>query len=106
MKFKIFNRYIQRAAMDKILPSEIQWRMSKANFRPFLAKNLISFEKPLLDMMISHNEIIKNYLDFERLKRSYQKYKNNEEISYIDIYYIWIATILFVWLKKTNIQKN
>jgi asparagine synthase (glutamine-hydrolysing) len=106
MKFKIYNRYIQRAAMDKILPSEIQWRMSKADFRPFLTKNLISFEKSLLDMMISNNEIIKDYLDFKRLKCSYQKYKNGKEISYIDIYYIWIATILFLWLKKTNIHKN
>ena len=42
IKFKYgWNRFIQRAAMNKILPSEIQWRIQKTNFNPIYERNLL-----------------------------------------------------------------
>ncbi|MEL7669268.1 lasso peptide isopeptide bond-forming cyclase [Methanobacterium sp.] len=99
MKFKVWNRFIQRVAMEGILPSEVQWRTNKASFRPFLTRNLFLFEKESLEMMFRNGEIIKDYMNFEKLKKIYKKYEHNKRISYTDTYFLYLALILFFWLK-------
>lgn len=100
MKFKVWNRYIQRVSMEGILPPEVQWRTNKATFCSFLTRNLLLFEKQHLDMMVNNNGIIKDYVDFEKLRDVYKKYKLNKGISYADTYFLWITLILFLWLMR------
>ncbi|BDZ69015.1 asparagine synthase (glutamine-hydrolyzing) [Methanobacterium ferruginis] len=103
MKFNVWNRYIQRIAMDNILPFEIQWRVDKGNFKEFFTKNFLLFEEDRLDMMIANNEIIRDYIDFDRLKMIYRNYKYNKRVAYADIYFLWLSLMLFIWFRKTEI---
>lgn len=100
MKVNVWNRFIQRAAMEGIIPPEIQKRNNKGDFSPFLIRNLLLFEKNQLDMMIYNNEIIKDYLDIRKIKSIYEKYKMNKNITYMENYLLYIALHLFLWLKE------
>lgn len=103
MKFRSWNRYTQRMAMDGIIPPEVQWRVNKANLREFLTKNMLLFEKNSLDLMITNDEILGDYVDLKWLKQVHRKYTECEKVRYTDTYYLWISLILFIWFQKTKI---
>lgn len=99
MKFKDgWSRYILRKSMENILPSEIQWRSKKTDFRPVFEKNLLSFGRRNLEEIIyNNNEIIKDYVDLDDLKHIYLKYNLGEVGS--DLIVLWLVITLFYWLK-------
>lgn len=91
------SRYILRAAMEKILPPEIQYRKDKSFFQPIYQKNLLLFEKNLLKTIINDNTILKDYLNYEDVYKLCENYKNNS-------IHIWLITLLTIWFKKNNID--
>lgn len=99
MKFRTWNRFIQRNAMNGLIPVEIQWRIDKANFKEFLTKNLIYFDKKKLENMINDSEVITDYIDITNLKNMYKKYIEGKS-AYLDIYFMWLSLMLYEWLKK------
>ncbi len=107
MKFKFgWSRYILRIAMTGILPIENQWRVSKANLNPVYKKNLLMFEKKILEQMALHDKaVIDQYVDTDVLREIYGKYiegiKNSEYP-----YAIWRVLQLYLWLKKNNSHKE
>lgn len=103
MKFKIWNRYIQRASMENIIPSEIQWRESKTNFKKFLNDNLILMEEYRLESIFNNETIVNKYIDIRKLKIIYEDYNNNRKLSYQQLYYLWLTMILFFWLKDQKL---
>lgn len=102
MKFKYgWSRYILRIAMENIIPIENQWRPLKTLLDPVYQKNLIRFEKNILENIIfSKNEIINEYVNINTLKIIYQKLLQNDESS--DSRYIWNIILLSIWLQKNN----
>ncbi len=104
MKFKIWNRYIQRASMENIIPSEIQWHKSKTNLKKFLNDNLILMEQSRLKSIFTQEKIINQYSDINKLKIIYEDYNNNRKLSYQELYYLWLTMILFLWLKIRNLN--
>jgi len=39
-------------------------------------------------------------VDLNIIKNIYSKYKNNFELNFMDIYKLWLVTVLFTWLKN------
>jgi len=102
MKFKDgWGRYIQRKAMDNILPPEIQWRLKKTDFRPVFEKNLLSFGRTYLDKMVYGRGILEDYVDLDELEEIYHNYKLGSIGS--DLIVLWLVTTLYFWL---NIDFN
>lgn len=99
IKFKSgWSRYILRIAMEGILPPENQWRSDKTNLDPFYEKNLL-FEKNSLDEIINSREnIIKEYVDINKIKEIYNKYREGKANS-DSIYWIWLISMLSLWQK-------
>jgi asparagine synthase (glutamine-hydrolysing) len=104
MKFKFgWNRYILRAGMDNILPKEIQWRSRKKYFDPIFKRNLLLFEKDLLeDIFFNDSKIIEDYVDLSLIKSIYEEYSSGNKVN--ASIYIWLVTILYFWLKESSIS--
>ena len=88
--------------MNDILPEDIQWRHDKTILDPFYEKNLLLFEKNILeDIIFSKNQIIERYVDIKKTKEIYKKYNDGKADS-DSIYWLWLVSILALWLNKNN----
>jgi len=99
-----WDRYILRLAMDKTLPKKIQWRAQKTDLSPVYKRNLLLFEKNRIEELLysDDNEIIKEFIDLNKFKMCFKRYKfNNKQINSSDI---WLVILLLVWLKYTQIS--
>jgi asparagine synthase (glutamine-hydrolysing) len=103
MKFKLgWNRYILRMAMQDIIPPEVQWNPEKSDLTPIFARNLLLYEEELLKTIIlQDNEILKEFVDIEKLKQMFKEYYT--EKSNYDPFDIWIAVLIFLWLEYSEI---
>ncbi len=103
IKFKNgWYRYIQRIAMENILPKKNQWRHKGPSLESLFNKNLLLSEKDRLNTIISPtNKLLKEYVDLERIQDSYnEKLEEYPNYSSTDIWYI---SLLYLWLKKSKI---
>jgi asparagine synthase (glutamine-hydrolysing) len=101
MKFRHgWNRYIQRVAMNDILPKEIQWRSLKNFFTEVYEKNLLLYEKNCLRQIFSQkNLLIKPYVNVHKIRDSYKKYEKGEGTIFSNRD-IWLVTLLDLWLQN------
>ena len=106
MKFKFgWSRYILRVSMENILPKEIQWRPDKKYFDPVLYKNLLLFEKKILNKIFCHNNpTIENYVNLDMLKVIYKKYKSGYKNKNLDN--LWLVTLAHLWLQNNKHLKK
>ncbi|MBZ2166322.1 lasso peptide isopeptide bond-forming cyclase [Methanobacterium spitsbergense] len=104
-KFKLgWDRIIMRRAMQDILPKEVQWRHSKAEFSSFFESNLLRFEKDRLDKLIFNNEddfLLDHYVDLKKVQNIYKNYQNGSSGN--DPRDIWNVITLAKWLKYTKL---
>ena len=108
-----WKRFIQRMAMENILPKEVQWRYTDQDFIPVFQKNFLRFEKNRLKQMFNDYKPISHYVDLDKLEAIYQEYIFNQEpggnissAQYVSDSVDLFATLtLWVWLLDTNIQK-
>lgn len=102
MKFKFgWNRFIQRVAMNNILPFEIQWRSQKTNFNPIYERNLL-LEKNYLEKILFDDKTLERYLDLDKIREIYKNYINGLDVTN-DKFAVWLALLLFIWLQKSKL---
>jgi Asparagine synthase (glutamine-hydrolyzing) len=102
---KGWDRFIMRRSMEQILPSEIQWRATKANLGPNFQKNFLLFEKSLIkDMVYKQNQIIENYVNLDVLREMYCNYSSQR---FVHASKIFMVVNLMLWLEYqfTKINK-
>ena len=101
IKFKYgWDRYIQRASMENIIPKEIQWRPYKTNLMSVLKTNLFLFETKRLENIIDgKEELINKYINLPEIRKIYDKYKLDNSIAYIHVLHLWQIILLSEWLK-------
>ena len=105
IKFKNgYYRYIQRIAMEGILPKMNQWRHKGPSFSSLFHETLLIHENDRLnDIIFPNNKIIKKYVDLKRIKEIYQETLNekNQNSASTDL---WYVSLLYLWLKEFNIS--
>jgi asparagine synthase (glutamine-hydrolysing) len=70
-----WERIVMRRAMEGILPSEIQWRVGKANFAPGLERGLFTYERKRVEYVIMQKpQLIERYFDIDSLQDSYYRF--------------------------------
>ena len=107
IKFKNgWYRYIQRIAMENVLPKQNQWRRKGSSILPLFDKNLLELEKDRLnDIIDTKHNLINEYVDLKRVKTIYTKKLNGENIDQASMD-MWIVSLLYLWLKKSRITQN
>lgn len=100
LKFKFgWNRYIQRKAMENILPKEIQWRNNKTGYDAVHRRNILLFKKDFLEKIIfEKNKELKNYVNLNKLQENYKNLESGVDVDYS--IYIWLSTIFYLWYQK------
>ena len=95
-----YPRAILRHAMEGILPSEIQWRVTKARLGSNFSRNLVEFQQPLIQNAICNGEKIKSYANMPLLKAKYERYVVDSEPLPGDDIDILNSTLLSLWLER------
>ncbi len=98
MKFKEgWNRFVQRFAMNGILPPEIQLRTTKGNFNPIYEQYLLKNEEIVENIL--GTDLIGDYIDLDKIREIYQQFKSGIKEGN-DIFGVWLSLLLFKWFKK------
>jgi asparagine synthase (glutamine-hydrolysing) len=96
-----WTRYIFRRAMEGILPHEIQWRSTKADFNTNFVRALLEFEREKLDRIIlTDSEIIEPYVNQSALHAAYHRFVNRSTSGVRDAFIVYSAITLALWLNK------
>ncbi len=93
-----WNRIIMRRAMSATLPTEIQWRMGKADFSPNLTRGLLA-ERPRLEKAMTRLGALTDYLNVKAVEDTYQRFLLNP--SDVDARQLWTAISLALWVNYT-----
>lgn len=96
-----WTRIIMRRAMADILPSEVQWRIGKANLSPNFQLRLLDAHRELLeDIIVKDPGLIEEYVDVPALQRVYSRYVSQQTAK--DALVVYGAVTLALWLSKPN----
>ncbi|MEO1466021.1 MAG: lasso peptide isopeptide bond-forming cyclase [Cyanobacteria bacterium J06633_1] len=95
-----YPRAILRHAMEGILPPEVQWRVSKARLGSNFSRNLVQFQKPLIEQAICHQTKIEPYLNMTNLQAKYQRYVQAGTPLPGDDIDVLNSTLLSLWLER------
>jgi asparagine synthase (glutamine-hydrolysing) len=101
------TRYIFRRAMEGVLPQEVQWRSTKADFFPNFTRALLEFERETMDRIIlSETDIIEPYVNLPALHSAYLRFVNQSSPGVRDAFIIYSALTLALWLKYVAATRN
>lgn len=83
-----WKRYLIRAGMEGMLPSEIQWRTTKQPFSPDHPRRVKAAEDQVSAIIadIRNDDPIRNYIDIHRISRFLQEIKKQPVLSHNDVY--------------------
>jgi asparagine synthase (glutamine-hydrolysing) len=100
LKFKNgWNRYIQRRAMENILPREIQWRNNKTGYDSVHRRNLLLFQKEFLEEVISDkNKLLEEFINLKELQNTYNDFKSGTNVN--RSVNLWFTTLFYLWLQE------
>ena len=95
-----WSRMVLRRAMTDILPPEIQWRTTKADFTPNLRYGLATFEQERLSQVIDQDaSLIEPYVNLGALRQSYDRLSQNIATNK-DVSTLWKIATLSLWLRS------
>ena len=98
-----WTRLVMRRAMAGILPREVQWRGSKANFTALLNHGLLVFEQECLkEVILKEPGVIEKYVDVTALREAYHRFVSRKATNE-DVLAIFTAVSLAPYLKHTGL---
>ena len=95
-----YPRAILRHGMKDILPSEIQWRVSKAKLGSNFQRNLLEHQRQTIKNAIYNSEKIKPYINMTQLNAAYNRYAIENRPQSGDDLNIFNSTLLSLWLDR------
>lgn len=97
-------RVILRRAMADILPEDIRWRYTKANFNPSILHGLLNHEQGTLERVVhSELQIIEPYVNIPEVRAAYHRFSSQRSHRMIDSQTVYSAVILALWLQRANL---
>jgi asparagine synthase (glutamine-hydrolysing) len=103
--YRGWNRYLMRYAMTDILPMKVQWRRNKTDFSPNYLHGLLTYDRTLLDKVITNGmEILREYVNIPNLRKVYHRFisrRYRDKLQEIeDGFTIWKVVSLAIWLQN------
>ncbi|MCK4726472.1 MAG: lasso peptide isopeptide bond-forming cyclase [Anaerolineales bacterium] len=96
-----WTRYVFRRATASVLPEQVCWRTSKADFSVNFLQAIMNYDKALLKrLLFSNTQIIEPYFDIPKLESTYQRVTSQPDLGIQDALIVYGAATLIPWLKK------
>jgi len=97
-----WTRFVFRNAMVNILPENICWRTTKADFSINFMHTLGTSDKTFLKSSIdSYTEMIEPYMNISKLESTFQQFTSNQNFTMQDALVVYTAITLLGWLDWT-----
>lgn len=97
-----WDRFLMRAAMNNILPEEIQWRKNKKTGLKSNIKNFNSRDVKFIELVLNDNENIQKYVDMDLLQKLWVKVKKNQTPK--EFYLLWNGVSLGLWMNQSYLN--
>ena len=95
-----WTRLILRKAMEGILPSEVQWRIFKADLAYNFVRRLQNDDRRILDSLFDHPDVLAEYVDMKELRDLHTGfYSNGLKGARHRSARLYIAAVLARWLR-------
>ncbi len=92
-----------RNSLAGIVPEEIRWRYSKADFRPYFKSGMAKFSGKLLEeMILGRSADLEPYLDAARLGALYQRFMSRIDCTLTEVEILYRAALLSGWLEMNQ----
>ncbi len=96
-----WTRYVFRRAMMNLVPEQICWRTTKADFSVNFKHAIKKLDKASLkQLLFSETQLIKPYINIPKLDTTYQRIISQPEICIQDALIVYGATTFNPWLRK------
>ncbi len=93
-----WDRIILRRAMTNILPEKVQWRKEKSDLSPIFSRNLLLFEKTLIEKILYEEfQTIDKYVDLDKIRTNYDLINKNKIITCPQL---WQVISIYCWLNN------
>jgi asparagine synthase (glutamine-hydrolysing) len=87
--------------MEGILPPSIQWRTDKSDISASIRRNLLKYEREILeDVIFNDPSVIEDYVDVPELRAAYVRYAADPMGCYEENFSILLAVNLALWLRN------
>jgi asparagine synthase (glutamine-hydrolysing) len=98
-----WTRLILRKAMEGILPSEVQWRIHKADLSYNFVRRLQNDDRRILDSLFDQPEVLAEYVDMRELRELHRRfYANGLKGARHKSAHLYIAAVLARWLRARH----
>ena len=100
-----WNRWVQRRAMEGILPPEIQWRPRKGALGPNFYRRLWDFERDRLRAVaLDGVPELDPFVDRGAMRAAYQEYSNHRSRGQGECLQLFAAVNLALWLRASRFE--
>jgi asparagine synthase (glutamine-hydrolysing) len=100
-----WNRWVQRRAMQGILPPEIQWRPRKGNLGPNFYHRLWDFERQQLESVVLEGAPeLEPFVDRSAMRAAYQEYASHRSRGQGECIQLFAAVNLALWLRTARFE--
>jgi asparagine synthase (glutamine-hydrolysing) len=98
-----WTRAVMRRAMSGILPTEVQWRMDKADLSCNFRRGLFEQDRPTIEHVImSRPEFLEEYVDLPALQDAYKRWSAQPVECYNDALTLFRVATLALWLENSG----
>jgi asparagine synthase (glutamine-hydrolysing) len=95
-----WSRFIFRNSLAGILPEDIRWRSSKADFRPFFRNGMLRLSGPFLEEVLSDKSAyLEPYVDIAGLRALYKRFTSGAFCSTREVEILYRSAILSKWIE-------
>jgi asparagine synthase (glutamine-hydrolysing) len=104
-----WTRHFFRNSLEGIVPEDIRWRYSKADFRPFFKNGMLRFSESLFkETVIEGSNHLEPYLDTVRLTTLYQQFASGANCSITEMEILYRSVLLSKWIEinQPMLSKN
>jgi asparagine synthase (glutamine-hydrolysing) len=97
-----WSRMVLRKAMDGILPTEVQWRRDKLDFKPHHVRGMLRHHRPMLDnILLDDADDIGGFVDLPAVAAAYRRMADRaEQADGYDAQAVWRTVAFALWLRQ------
>lgn len=97
-----WSRLVLRRAMQDILPSQVQWRRDKIDFRQSLAAGMARHHRGSIDKMLGREAgLIAGYVNVAGVRAAFGRVAADPAAAGMeDLQHVWRAAVLSTWLSQ------